>query len=84
MGRQTSIRVEDKFYKESEKVFSKLGLSFGDAANLFLAKVALEKRIPFEIGIPSKELSKRIRNIENDKDVEIYEKAEELFKGLGI
>jgi antitoxin component of RelBE/YafQ-DinJ toxin-antitoxin module len=26
MRRQTSIRVEDKFYKESEKVFSKLGL----------------------------------------------------------
>jgi DNA-damage-inducible protein J len=39
MRRQTSIRVEDKFYKESEKVFSKLGLSFGDAVNLFLAKV---------------------------------------------
>jgi DNA-damage-inducible protein J len=84
MRRQTSIRVEDKFYKESEKVFSKLGLSFGDAVNLFLAKVALEKKIPFEIGIPSEELTNRIRNIEHDKDIEIYEKAEELFKELGI
>jgi DNA-damage-inducible protein J len=84
MRRQTSIRVEDRFYKESEKIFNELGLSFGDAVNLFLAKVALEKRIPFEIGIPSKELAKRIRNIENDKDTEIYETAEELFKELGI
>jgi DNA-damage-inducible protein J len=39
MKRQTSIRVEDRFYKESEKVFDVLGLSFGDAVNLFLAKV---------------------------------------------
>jgi DNA-damage-inducible protein J len=73
MRRQTSIRVEDnKFYKESEKVFNKLGLSFGDAVNLFLAKVALEKKIPLEIGISSKELTNRICNIENDKNVEIY------------
>jgi DNA-damage-inducible protein J len=84
MRRQTSIRVEDRFYKESGKVFDALGLSFGDAVNLFLAKVALEKRIPFEIGIPSDELIERIHNIENDEDVEIYNTAEEFFKELGI
>jgi len=84
MRRQTSIRVEDRFYKESEKVFDVLGLSFGDAVNLFLAKVALEKRIPFEVGIPSDKLVERIHNIENNEDVEIYNTAEELFKKLGI
>ena len=84
MRSQTSVRVEDKLYKESVKVFKELGLSFGDAVNLILAKVALEKRIPFEIGIPSNKLVKRIHNIKNNKDVEIYDTAEELFKELGI
>ena len=52
--------------------------------NLFLAKVALEKKIPFEVGIPSDKLIERIHNIENNEDVEIYNTAEELFKELGI
>jgi len=84
MRRQTSIRVEDRFYKESKKVFDVLGLNFGDAVNLFLAKVALEKKIPFEVGIPSDKLIERIHNIENNEDVEIYNTAEELFKELEI
>ena len=84
MKRQTSVRVEDKFYRESKKVLDALGLSFGDAVNLFLAAVALEKRIPFEICIPSNELIDRIHNIENNKDVEIYDTAEEFFTELGI
>ena len=40
---QTSVRVEDSFYKEAKTVFSKFGLSFGDAVNIFIAKVAMEK-----------------------------------------
>ena len=46
---QTSIRVEDEFYKEAKIVFKKVGLTFGDAVNLFLSKVAIEKGIPFKI-----------------------------------
>ncbi len=52
---QTSIRVEDEFYKEAKVVFKKVGLTFGDAVNLFLSKVAMEKGIPFSITtIPKK------------------------------
>jgi len=46
---QTSIRVEDEFYQEAKVVFKKVGLSFGDAVNLFLSRVAMEKGIPFNI-----------------------------------
>jgi addiction module RelB/DinJ family antitoxin len=56
---QTSIRVEKEFYEEAKEVFKKLGLSFGDAVNIFFAKVAMEKGIPFDLKIPSKELEKR-------------------------
>ena len=51
---QTSVRVEDEFYQEAKKVFRKVGLTFGDAVNIFLAKVSMEQAIPFNINIPQK------------------------------
>jgi DNA-damage-inducible protein J len=84
MRMQTSIRVEKEFYEEAREVFKKLGLSFGDAVNIFLAKVAMEKGIPFDLKIPSKELEKRIHNIENNKNIQTYETTKKLFDDLGI
>ena len=43
---QTSVRVDNTLYDEARTVFSKFGLTFGDAVNIFLAKVAMEKAIP--------------------------------------
>jgi len=81
---QTSVRVEDTFYNEAKNIFAKFGLSFGDAINIFLAKVAMEKRIPFDLSIPSEELEKRISNLEKNKHTQIYNSANELFEDLGI
>ncbi len=46
---QTSVRVEDEFYQEAKIVFKKVGLTFGDAVNLFLSRVSIEQGIPFSI-----------------------------------
>jgi DNA-damage-inducible protein J len=81
---QTSVRVEEEFYKEAKEVFEKFGLSFADAVNLFLAKVAMERGIPFELKLPSKELEDRVKNIKNNQNVEIYESSDKLFDDLGI
>ena len=62
---QTSIRVDEEFYKEAREVFKKFGLTFGDAVNIFLAKVAMEKGIPFDLKFPSKELEKIIDSFKN-------------------
>ena len=85
MKTQTSLRVDDKFFEESKEVFSKLGLTFTDAVNIFLAKVAMEKRIPFELGIePSDELKKRVKNIEEKINTKSFKSSNELFDDLGI
>ncbi len=84
MKMQTSVRVDDVFYNEAKEVFSRFGLSFGDAVNLFLAKVSMEKKIPFELSLPSDELNKRVENIKADKNIEIYKSADKLFEDLGI
>ena len=65
-------------------MFNKLGLTFEDAVNVFLAKVAMEKGIPFELKLPSKKLENRIKNLEKDKNVKTYLNSKELFEDLGI
>jgi len=84
MKMQTSVRVEKEFYDEAKEVFKKFGLSFGDAVNIFLAKVALEKGIPFNLKLPNEELENRIKNIEEDKNTKTYNSSKELFDDLGI
>ncbi len=81
---QTSVRVEDALYKEAKNIFTKFGLSFGDAVNIFLAKVAMEKAIPFDLSLPSEELESRIENLKADNNTQIYNSANELFEDLGI
>ncbi|MCF6269860.1 MAG: type II toxin-antitoxin system RelB/DinJ family antitoxin [Melioribacteraceae bacterium] len=81
---QTSVRVENTLYNEAKNVFSKFGLTFGDAVNIFLAKVAMEKAIPFELSLPSEELENRINNLNIDKNTQVYNTANELFEDLGI
>jgi len=83
MRKQTSVRVEEKFYLEALKVFKSMGLTFGDAVNLFLAKVSMEKKIPFEIGY-SEELIKRVENIEKEKNIEIFDSFEELLENINL
>jgi len=82
MKMQTSVRVDDVFYNEAKEVFNRFGLSFGDAVNLFLAKVSMEKKIPFELSLPSNELNDRVQNIKTDKNIEIYKSADKLFETI--
>lgn len=84
MKMQTSVRVDDIFYNEAKEVFGRFGLSFGDAVNLFLAKVSMEKRIPFDLSLPSDELNTRVENLKTDKNTQIYKSADKLFEDLGI
>ena len=84
MKMQTSVRVDNGFYDESKKVFDAFGMTFGDAVNLLVAKVAMEKKIPFEISLPTDELISRIDNIENRKEIKTFKDSDELFKELNI
>ena len=77
---QTSVRVEDTLYNEAKNIFTKFGLSFGDAVNIFLAKVAMEKSIPFDLSLPSEDLKNRINNLAHNKNTQVYKTANELFE----
>ena len=44
----------------------------------------MEKKIPFELGLPSDDLTQRTQNLENETNVSVYSSSEEAFKELGI
>ena len=51
MARTTMVnfRMDAEAKKEVEEIFSKMGLTMTSAINVFLSKVRMERRIPFEI-----------------------------------
>ena len=49
MMAQISCRVDELVKKDAEKALKSMGLTLSGAINIFLAKVANEKRIPFEV-----------------------------------
>ena len=46
---QISLRVDDDVKRGAEQTFDEIGLSMSTAINIFLKKVARERRIPFEL-----------------------------------
>lgn len=51
MSRTTMVnfRIDEDVKKNMEEVCSKMGLTMTAALNIFIRKVTMEKRIPFEI-----------------------------------
>lgn len=46
---QISLRIDDDVKRGAEQALSDIGLSMSTAINVFLRKVARERRIPFEL-----------------------------------
>lgn len=46
---QINLRVDDDVKRGAEQTFEDIGLSMSTAINIFLKKVARERRIPFEL-----------------------------------
>lgn len=46
---QISLRVDDEVKKNAEHTLNDIGISMSTAINIFLRKIAREKRIPFEL-----------------------------------
>ena len=55
-----------------------------DSVNVFLAKVAMEKSILFELKLSNEELENRTKNLEKNKNAKTYSNSKELFENLRI
>ena len=62
---RVSFRVDDDVKRDAEKTLGAIGLTMSSAINIFLKKVAREKRIPFELTADPFYSESNIRYLEN-------------------
>ena len=72
----TSMKL-DKFEKdEAKKIFKQLGLTMGEAFNIFLHQVNLVKGIPFSVKIPNETTRKVIEEARQGINVDDFSMGE--------
>ena len=64
---QISLRIDDDVKSGAEQALNDIGLSMAAAINVFLRKVAREKRIPFELSVDPFYSESNIRYLERKK-----------------
>ena len=56
----TSIKLDVEIKAKAKEIFKELGITMGEAVNIFLNQVTLHKGLPFEVKIPNEETKKAI------------------------
>ena len=64
MRQTTSMKLDPTVKQEAQKIFNELGLTLGEAVNLFLNQVRMRKGIPFDIEIPNEATQLVLREIQ--------------------
>ncbi len=72
MKQTTSIKLDPTVKREAQKIFATLGLTLGEAVNLFLNQVRLRRGIPFDIKIPNESSQKFFNEIREGKNVDNF------------
>ncbi len=68
----TSIKLDKKSKEQANLIFKELGITMGDAFNMFLSQVNLQHAMPFEIKIPNEATKKAIRDARQGKNVDDF------------
>ena len=76
-------RIDPDTKERAAAALEAMGLSISDAIRLLMLRVADEKRLPFEVKVPSAETLRAMNELDRGKGKR-SESAEELFKDLGI
>jgi len=54
----TSVKLDKQTKDDAKAIFKSLGLTMGEAFNIFLHQVTLNKGLPFDVRIPNAETKK--------------------------
>jgi len=65
----TSVKLDKVAKANAQQIFKQLGLTMGEAFNLFLYQVSLNKGLPFEIKIPNKTTQNTIEEARQGKNI---------------
>ena len=83
-----NIRVDEGLKKESDKIFSELGIGMTSAITIFLKAVVRNNGIPFSLEIPNQETLKSFKEadeiISGKRKAKKYSSAADLRKDLNV
>ena len=72
----TSVKLDKVAKEEAKYIFNQLGLTMGEAFNLFLHQVSLNKGLPFEVKLPNKLTQKVIEEARQGKNIDDFSISE--------
>ena len=78
---QISLRIDSDKLAEAKEILKSLGLNFTDAVNIFTKMVAVNKGLPFDMKLPTKEFKTSIEELDRRKG-KSFKHTDELFKDL--
>ncbi len=68
----TSVKLDKEAKDEAKRIFKQLGLTMGEAFNLFLYQVKMNNGLPFEVKIPNKTTKKAMEETREGKNIEAF------------
>jgi len=82
MKTQTTIRVDEEAYKKAKKILDDIGLTYSQAINVFNKMIVLNKGIPFDVKLQTKETEIALNQLAK-KQGKTFKNTGDLFKDLG-
>jgi len=68
----TSIKLDKQAKENAKLIFKDLGITMGDAMNMFLSQVNLHHGLPFDVKIPNKLTKKVIEETRQEINVDDF------------
>jgi DNA-damage-inducible protein J len=87
MAENTDIvraRINPKLKSRTEKIFTDLGLSTGEAIRIFFKQVELHQGLPFDVKIPNERTRKAIQDARKGNRLKTFRSINELQKDLDM
>lgn len=78
------VRVEPDLKAAAEAIFSRLGLSSGDAIRLFYSQVKINGGLPFLIRLPNQETIEAMEETQDSSDLPRYGSFADIRKEQGV
>ena len=77
-------RIDEGLKQEAAAVLADMGLTVSDVVRIVLTKVAKDKALPFDMGVPNKLTAQTLVKSERGEDVHLAKDINDLFGQLGI
>ena len=81
MKTQTTIRVDEKSYRQARDILDEIGLNYSQAISIFNKMIVLNRGLPFELKIPNNDTLKALNELEK-REGKSFANVDELFEDL--